>query len=99
MFASTLLDKVSCDTVGPEMSVRVVGNREPPAKMILQVAIEGSAAVRLQGRIAKTAPWMDLGDLHTRSTLTHFEPVQYLRAVTSSVKAHSSVSVWAVWGW
>lgn len=99
MFLAALLDKVTTDTTGVETSVRAVGTREPPAKMALQIAIEGIATVRVQGRIAKTAPWIDMGTLHTQSILTHLDPVQYLRAITTGMSGKSSVSVWAAWGW
>jgi hypothetical protein len=99
VFTSSLLDKVERDTVGEELSIRAVGNREPPAKMTLQIAIVGSAAVQLQARLARTAPWVDLGEIQTRSQLIHLDPVPFLRAVASGMKSGSSVSAWATWGW
>ena len=81
------------------MALRVVGAREPPPRMVIQIAIDGSASVQIQGRISREAPWQSLGPAHRDCALVHVEPVQFLRAVTTGVAADSSVSVWAVWAW
>ena len=81
------------------MALRVVGAREPPPRMVIQIAINGSASVQIQGRISREAPWQSLGPAHRDCALLHVEPVQFLRAVTTGVAADSSVSVWAVWAW
>ena len=67
--------------------------------MVIQIAIDGSANVQIQGRISRDAPWQSLGPAHRNCALLHVEPVQFLRAVTTGVAADSSVSVWAVWAW
>lgn len=99
MSVSNLLKGASADTEGPEVALRVVGTREPPSRMVIQIAIVGSAAVQIQGRIARDAPWTNMGPLHRAGALFHVEPVQFLRAVASSVAASTTVSVWAVWAW
>ena len=99
MSASHLLKSVTRDAEGPEVALRVIGTREPPPRMVIQIAIDGSASVQIQGRISRDAPWQSLGPAHRDCTLLHVEPVQFLRAVTTGVAAHSSVSVWAVWAW
>lgn len=99
MFLAALLSSVTQDTVGTENSIRAVGSREPPAKMAVQIAIEGAASVRIQGRVSRAAPWMDLGAPYTLSALIHIEPVQFLRAVASGMGPGASVSAWAAWGW
>jgi hypothetical protein len=99
MSASHLLKSVTRDAEGPEVALRVIGTREPPPRMVIQIAIDGSASVQIQGRISRDAPWQSLGPAHRDCTLLHVEPVQFLRAVTTGVAADSSVSVWAVWAW
>jgi hypothetical protein len=99
MSASHLLKSVTRDAEGPEVALRVIGAREPPPRMVIQIAIDGSASVQIQGRISRDAPWQSLGPAHRDCTLLHVEPVQFLRAVTTGVAADSSVSVWAVWAW
>jgi hypothetical protein len=94
-----LLKSADRDTVGTEVAMRVVGTREPPAKMVIQIAVTGVATVQLQGRIARDAPWQDLGPPHVSSTVLHIEAIQFLRAVASDVAAKGSVTVWYVWGW
>jgi hypothetical protein len=94
-----LLKGVTRDEEGPEVALRVVGTREPPPRMVIQIAIAGSASVQIQGRIARDAPWQSLGPAYRDCTLLHVEPVQFLRAVTSGVAMKSTVSVWAVWAW
>jgi hypothetical protein len=94
-----LLKGVTRDEEGPEVALRVVGTREPPPRMVIQIAIAGSASVQIQGRIARDAPWQSLGPAHRDCALLHVEPVQFLRAVTSGVATKSTVSVWAVWAW
>jgi hypothetical protein len=94
-----LLKDVTRDTTGVEMAMRVLGNREVPGKITLQVAVEGQAKVHIQGRLAKDAPWLDIGPPQQASTLLHIDPVQFLRAVTAGMGAESSVSVWVSWGW
>jgi hypothetical protein len=99
MSVSHLLKSVAADAEGPEVALRVVGTREPPARMVIQVAIVGSASVQIQGRIARDAPWQSLGPAHRDCALLHVEPVQFLRAVATGVAANTTVSVWAVWAW
>ena len=99
MSVSHLLKSVTRDAEGPEVALRVVGTREPPPRMVIQIAIDGSASVQIQGRISREAPWQSLGPAHRDCALVHVEPVQFLRAVTTGVAADSSVSVWAVWAW
>jgi hypothetical protein len=67
--------------------------------MVIQIAVVGSANVQLQGRIARDAPWQNIGPLHQDSALLHIDAIQYLRAVTTNVASKGSVSVWSVWGW
>jgi hypothetical protein len=99
MSVSHLLKGVTKDQEGPEVSLRVVGTREPPPRMVIQIAIAGSASVQIQGRIARDAPWQSLGPAHCACALLHVEPVQFLRAVATSVAKATTVSVWAVWAW
>ncbi len=99
MSVCLLLKEVTKDTTGAETCIRVIGTREPPGRMSIQVAVTGSANVQIQGKIAREAPWLDLGPLHTASALAYIEPVQFLRAVSSGMAAAASVSVWAVWSW
>jgi len=99
MSVSYLLKAADCDTTGPETVLRVVGTREPPARMVIQIAIAGSASAQLQGRIARDAPWIDLDAVHTKSALFHIDAVQFLRVIASGVATGASVSAWAVWGW
>ena len=94
-----LLKGVTKDGEGPEVALRVVGAREPPPRMVVQIAIVGSASVQIQGRIARDAPWQSLGPAHRDCALLHVEPVQFLRAVASGVAEQTTVSVWAVWAW
>ena len=99
MSVTQLLKSIDKDTVGQEVVLRVVGTREPPARMVVQVAVNGTASVQIQGRIARDAPWQNLGPLNSASALFHIEAVQFLRAVVADVTANSNVSVWAVWSW
>lgn len=99
MSVCNLLKATTADTEGPEVALRVVGTREPPPRMVIQIAIAGSAAVQIQGRIARDAPWHNMGPSHRDGALFHVEPVQFLRAVATSVAASTTVSVWAVWAW
>lgn len=94
-----LLKAATRDQEGPEVALRVVGTREPPPRMVIQIAIDGSASVQIQGRIARDAPWQSLGPAHCDCALVHVEPVQFLRAVTTGVAKETTVSVWAVWAW
>lgn len=99
MSVSHLLKGVTRDAEGPEVALRVVGAREPPQSMVIQIAIAGSASVQIQGRISRDAPWQSLGPAHRDGALMHVQPVQFLRAVTTGVAANTTVSVWAVWAW
>lgn len=94
-----LLKSVTADAEGPEVALRVVGTREPPPRMVIQIAIVGSASVQIQGRISRDAPWQGLGPPHHACALLHVQPVQFLRAVTTEVGKETRVSVWAVWAW
>jgi len=96
--ADVLMLNASSDTVGTEMTLRVIGTQAPPAKMSIQVAISGSARVQIQGRLHKLAPWADIGEKRERSCLIYIEPIWSLRAVSSETGPDSSVSVWAAWG-
>lgn len=99
MSVSHLLNRVKRDAEGPEVALRVVGSREPPPAMAIQISIDGSASVQIQGRIARDAPWQSLGPVHHAGTLLHVQPVQFLRAIATGVAADTTVSVWAVWAW
>jgi hypothetical protein len=99
MSVSHLLKSVTRDAEGPEVALRVVGAREPPPNMVIQIAIAGSASVQIQGRISRDAPWQSLGPAHRDCALVHLQPVQFLRAITTGVAANTTVSVWAVWAW
>jgi hypothetical protein len=94
-----LLKGVTRDAEGPEVTLRVIGAREPPEHMVIQIAIQGSASVQIQGRIARDAPWQSIGPAHTGGAILHVNAVQFLRAIASGVAANSTVSVWAVWAW
>ena len=94
-----LLKAVTKDAEGSEVALRVVGAREPPPRMVIQISIVGSASVQIQGRIARDAPWQSLGPAYRDCALLHVEPVQFLRAVATGVAKETSVSVWAVWAW
>lgn len=99
MSCMQLLKAARQDTEGPEVVLRVVGTREPPARMVIQIAILGSASVQIQGRIARDAPWQNLGAAHGASAILHVEAIQFLRAVATSVAANATATVWAVWAW
>jgi hypothetical protein len=98
MSVTCLLNAIAKDTEGAEACLRIIGTRDPPANMAIQIAIVGVATVRIQGRIAREAPWHDLGS-HSGSALLHIGAVQFLRAIASGVGANSKVSVWAAWAW
>lgn len=97
MAADPMLTNATADTVGAEVTLRVVGAQVPPAKMSIQIAISGTAKVQIQGRLHKQAPWANIGEKHERSCLLYIEPIRALRAVSSDTGAASSVSVWAAW--
>jgi hypothetical protein len=99
MSTSYLLKGAERDSEGPEVALRVVGSREPPARMVIQIAVVGAATVQIQGRIARDAPWQNVGPAHSASALWHVEAIQFLRAVATSVAAKTTVSVWAAWAW
>lgn len=99
MSASYLLKSAERDAEGPEVALRIIGTREPPARMVIQIAVLGNAAVQIQGRVAREAPWQNLGPEHCVSALLHVDAVQFLRAVAKSVAANTTVSVWAAWAW
>jgi hypothetical protein len=99
MSASMLLNAIKADATGPEISIRVIGNRETPSRMSIQVGITGTANVRIQARVARDAPWLDIGPTYSTSALAYIEPAPFLRAVASEMAAGSSVSVWGVWAW
>jgi len=99
MSVAYLLKPADRDTEGPELVLRMVGTREPPARMVIQIAIVGSASVQIQGRIARDAPWQDLGAAFCTSALFHVEAVQFLRAVATGVAANTTATAWAVWAW
>jgi hypothetical protein len=97
MAADVLMANAVCDTVGTEVSLRVVGTQSAPTKMCIQIAIAGKAKVQIQGRLHKLAPWADVGELREQSCLFHIYPIWSLRAVSSDTGPDSSVSVWAAW--
>jgi hypothetical protein len=99
MSVSHLLNAVKRDVEGPEVALRVVGTREQPPQMVVQISIDGTASVQIQGRIARDAPWQSLGPVHRDGALLHVNPVQFLRAVATGVAANTTVTVWAVWAW
>lgn len=94
-----LLKAVDRNAEGAETVLRVVGAREPPARMIVQIAVIGTAQVQIQGRIDREAPWQNLGPAQSASALLHVDAVQFLRAVASNVGKDAKVSVWAAWAW
>lgn len=98
MAADVLMANAACDTVGPGVSLRVVGTQIPPVKMSIQIAISGQAKVQIQGRIHKDAPWADIGAACEASCLMYIDPIWSLRAVTSGTGPQTTVSVWAAWG-
>lgn len=99
MSVAHLLKAAGKDAEGPEVALRIIGSREPPPRMVVQIAIVGSGSVQIQGRIARDAPWQNLGSAHRDCALVHLEPVQFLRAVATGVAANSTITVWAVWAW
>ena len=99
MSAYVLLEQVKVDSVGRETALRVLGGRTPPPKMTIQIQVTGTAAVQLQGRVAKEAPWTDIGSAYLASALVYIEPIPFLRANASSIDSGAVVSVWATWGW
>jgi hypothetical protein len=99
MSVATLLNAAPRDTVGSEVVLRVIGSREAPADMVIQIAIDGTAQVRIQGRITREAPWLDLGQAHATSALVHVKAVQFLRALACEVQEGTKVSAWADWAW
>ncbi len=94
MAADVLMSKAITDTVGQDVSLRVVGTQIPPARMSIQVAITGKAHVQIQGRLHKEAPWADIGEGHEKSCLFYIDLIWSLRAVSTNTGADSSVSVW-----
>jgi hypothetical protein len=93
-----LMSNATADTVGTGVSIRMIGTQIPPVKMSVQVAITGKASVQIQGRLHKTAPWVDIGAKCEQSCLVYIDPIWSLRAVSSDTGPDSSVSVWAAWG-
>jgi hypothetical protein len=98
MAADVLMSNANSDTVGTDISIRVVGTQIPPSRMSIQVAITGTAKVQIQGRLHKTAPWADIGERREQSCLIYIDPIWSLRAVSTDTGPDSSVSVWAAWG-
>jgi hypothetical protein len=94
-----LLKSVDRNAEGAETVLRVVGTREPPARMVVQIAVTGTASVQIQGRIDRAAPWHNLVPAQSASTVLHLEAIQFLRAVATNVAPDAEVSVWAVWAW
>ena len=99
MALSLLLQSVDKDTVGAEVALRMIGTREPPAKMVIQIAVAGTGTVQIQGRISRDAPWQNIGPAHATPALMHIDAVQFLRAVASGMATGANSSVWAAWGW
>jgi len=98
MTAYKLLERVTEDTMGRETQLRIIGSRDAPDNMTVQVAVEGRGTVQIQGKISKDAPWVDIGDQHVESAIAYIRPVEFLRAVVRGTGAGSEVSVWATWG-
>lgn len=98
MTAYKLLETVTADTTGRETQLRMIGTRDAPDDVTVQIAVEGTGTVQIQGRISKDAPWVDIGDGHVESVITYIRPVEFLRAVVRGIGASSRVSVWATWG-
>lgn len=98
MAAEPLLTNATKDTIGPDVTIRMIGTQIPPAKMSIQIAITGTAKVEIQGRLHRSAPWAKIGSTHAESCLVYIEPIVSLRAMSSETGADSSVSVWAAWG-
>ena len=94
-----LLKSVDQNAEGPETVLRVVGTREPPARMVVQIAVTGAAVVQIQGRIDRAAPWQNLVPAQSASAVMHVDAIQFLRAVATNVVQGAKVSVWAVWAW
>lgn len=94
-----LLKSIDRNAEGPETVLRVVGTREPPARMVVQIAVSGAAVVQIQGRIDREAPWQNLAPALSASALMHVDAVQFLRAVATDVADGARVSVWAAWAW
>lgn len=97
MAADVLLANAKVDTVGTDVSIRVMGSQIPPTHMTVQIAITGTAKVQIQGRLHRTAPWADIGTVHEKSGLVYIIPISSLRVVTTQTGPESSVSVWAAW--
>lgn len=98
MAAEVLLENVKTDTVGREVSIRMIGSQIPPISMSVQIAITGTAKVTIQGRLHRNAPWAQIGETQDKSCLLYISPIPMLRAVSAGTEAESSVSVWAAWG-
>ncbi|HSN72544.1 MAG TPA: hypothetical protein VLT59_13600 [Steroidobacteraceae bacterium] len=98
MTAYRLVECATSDTTGRDTQLRIIGARHAPETMTIQIAVEGTGNVQIQGRIAKDAPWVDIGDQHRESSITYIRPVEFLRAVVTGVGAGSTISVWATWG-
>lgn len=98
MAADVLLTNAKVDTIGTDVTIRMIGSQIPPVKMSVQIAITGTATVEIQGRLHKNAPWAKIGSSYRESCLTYIEPILSLRAVSTETGADSSVSVWAAWG-
>jgi hypothetical protein len=98
MAADPLLTNATTDTVGTDVSIRMIGSQIPPVSMSIQIAIKGTAKVQIQGRLHKNAPWANLGSPYSESCLIYIPPIGMLRAVTTDTGPESSVSVWAAWG-
>lgn len=97
MPADALMLNATVDTVGKEVSLRIVGTQFAPSKMSIQVAITGSARVQIQGRLHREAPWVDIGGQREESCLIYVDPIWALRAVSSATGPGASVSAWAAW--
>ena len=98
MAADVLMSNAMTDTVGTDVSLRVIGTQIPPVKMSIQIAIKGTAKVQIQGRLHRQAPWADIGESRDQSCLIYIEPIWSLRAISSDTGPDSSVSIWAAWG-
>ena len=99
MPAVALLNSIPRDAIGAEVVLRIIGSREPPANMVVQIAINGTANVQIQGRITREAPWQNIGPMHSTNALVHLKAVQFLRALANNVQDGTKVSAWADWAW
>jgi hypothetical protein len=98
MTAYILVERATADAVGRETQLRRIGTRDAPEEVTVQISVEGTGSVQIQGRISKEAPWVDIGDRHVESAIAYVRPIEFLRAVVQGIGTDSKISVWATWG-